>query len=322
MTKGSPAGVQHAPGTGLTYCRQCEPDSCSGRTGTVRPLAVPPEHLPQNAARDTVECLLQVHKTQPTSPSDAWRYFAPSSTQLHIPLRASRKRNVLPADAVVRLRFCLFRHILFVPLPWVRRLCAEILLWRNVDEVKWYMIPKCYRVCYSENWTDVLCCSCVSCTARSALFSLMRPPSASVENTLAASWTLLRCAVVQLVETWALARVAAGDRIAAVTWLGCPRWNLGVSLSLPLSDQPVYCVLSTAWIKTKQKHLHVLSWVLFLWDSYYCPQQPQQVHTGSVTAGLSLKELPTESLARSFMNSTEWTQIAKFCENNSISGHN
>ena len=36
MTKGSPAGVQHAPGTGLTYCRQCKPGSCSGRTALSR----------------------------------------------------------------------------------------------------------------------------------------------------------------------------------------------------------------------------------------------------------------------------------------------
>ncbi|KAI3363512.1 hypothetical protein L3Q82_012110, partial [Scortum barcoo] len=37
-----PAGVQHALGTGLTYCRQCEPSSCSGRTETEQPLAKAP----------------------------------------------------------------------------------------------------------------------------------------------------------------------------------------------------------------------------------------------------------------------------------------
>ncbi|KAI3359945.1 hypothetical protein L3Q82_014300 [Scortum barcoo] len=42
VTKGSPAGVQHALGTGLTYCRQCEPSSCSGRTETEQPLAKAP----------------------------------------------------------------------------------------------------------------------------------------------------------------------------------------------------------------------------------------------------------------------------------------
>ncbi|KAI3360880.1 hypothetical protein L3Q82_012887 [Scortum barcoo] len=55
MLKGnSPAGVQHALGTGLTYyCRQCnEPSSCSGRTETEQPLAKAPgphthtEHSP------------------------------------------------------------------------------------------------------------------------------------------------------------------------------------------------------------------------------------------------------------------------------------
>ncbi|KAI3362769.1 hypothetical protein L3Q82_001823 [Scortum barcoo] len=43
VTKGSsPAGVQHVLGTGLTYCRQCEPSSCSGRTETEQPLAKAP----------------------------------------------------------------------------------------------------------------------------------------------------------------------------------------------------------------------------------------------------------------------------------------
>ena len=37
--KGSTAGVQRALGTGLTYCQQCELSSCSGRTGTIQPLA-------------------------------------------------------------------------------------------------------------------------------------------------------------------------------------------------------------------------------------------------------------------------------------------
>uniref|UniRef100_A0A672G7E0 NACHT LRR and PYD domain-containing protein n=1 Tax=Salarias fasciatus TaxID=181472 RepID=A0A672G7E0_SALFA len=36
--QGSPAGVQHAPGTGPTYCRQSGPDSYSGHTKTGRPL--------------------------------------------------------------------------------------------------------------------------------------------------------------------------------------------------------------------------------------------------------------------------------------------
>ncbi len=68
MTKGSPAGVQHALGTSLTYCRQCEPSSCSGRTGTGQPLATGPgPHTlrapPQDDVRDTVECLLQIYKT-------------------------------------------------------------------------------------------------------------------------------------------------------------------------------------------------------------------------------------------------------------------
>ena len=34
-----PTGVQRALRTGLTYCRQCEPSSCSGHTGTIQPLA-------------------------------------------------------------------------------------------------------------------------------------------------------------------------------------------------------------------------------------------------------------------------------------------
>ncbi|KAI3367328.1 hypothetical protein L3Q82_008374 [Scortum barcoo] len=68
VTKGNPAGVQHALGTGLTYCRQCEPSSCSGRTETEQPLTTKApdpilmEHSPQNTTRDTVECLLQIHK--------------------------------------------------------------------------------------------------------------------------------------------------------------------------------------------------------------------------------------------------------------------
>ncbi|KAI3359852.1 hypothetical protein L3Q82_014195 [Scortum barcoo] len=67
VTKGSPAGVQHALGTGLTYCLQCEPSSCSGCTETKPPLALDPSmHTrgapPQNTTRDSVECLLQIHK--------------------------------------------------------------------------------------------------------------------------------------------------------------------------------------------------------------------------------------------------------------------
>ncbi|KAI3363092.1 hypothetical protein L3Q82_011535 [Scortum barcoo] len=42
VTKGSPAGVQHALGTGLTYCRQCEPSSCSSHTKTKQSLAKAP----------------------------------------------------------------------------------------------------------------------------------------------------------------------------------------------------------------------------------------------------------------------------------------
>ena len=39
MTKDSPAGVQHALGTGLTHCRQCKTSSCYVCTGTIQPLA-------------------------------------------------------------------------------------------------------------------------------------------------------------------------------------------------------------------------------------------------------------------------------------------
>ncbi len=57
MTKGSPARVQHAPGTGLTYCRKCYPSSCSGdRTALNRATYTP-------RAPHTVKRLLQVHKT-------------------------------------------------------------------------------------------------------------------------------------------------------------------------------------------------------------------------------------------------------------------
>ncbi|KAI3362477.1 hypothetical protein L3Q82_012762 [Scortum barcoo] len=68
MLKGNPAGVQHALGTGLTYCRQCEPSSCSGRTETEQPLAKAPGPHTRGALpteyhmKDTVECLLQIHK--------------------------------------------------------------------------------------------------------------------------------------------------------------------------------------------------------------------------------------------------------------------
>ncbi len=62
--KGQPCRSPSCTGNNLTYCRQCEPSSCSGRTG--QPLAtdpILPEHLPQDDARDRVECLLQIHKT-------------------------------------------------------------------------------------------------------------------------------------------------------------------------------------------------------------------------------------------------------------------
>lgn len=39
VTKGSPAGVQHAPEPGLTYWQPGEPSSCSGRTENKQPLA-------------------------------------------------------------------------------------------------------------------------------------------------------------------------------------------------------------------------------------------------------------------------------------------
>ncbi|KAI3367910.1 hypothetical protein L3Q82_026737, partial [Scortum barcoo] len=42
VTKGSPAGVQHVLGTDLTYYRQCEPSSCSGRTETETALSKGP----------------------------------------------------------------------------------------------------------------------------------------------------------------------------------------------------------------------------------------------------------------------------------------
>uniref|UniRef100_A0A7N5ZRU3 TNFR-Cys domain-containing protein n=1 Tax=Anabas testudineus TaxID=64144 RepID=A0A7N5ZRU3_ANATE len=35
--------IQHAPGTSLTYCRQCKPSSCSGHTRTEWPLTKGPE---------------------------------------------------------------------------------------------------------------------------------------------------------------------------------------------------------------------------------------------------------------------------------------
>ncbi|KAI3374337.1 hypothetical protein L3Q82_006172 [Scortum barcoo] len=69
MTKGSPAGVQHVLGTDLTYyCRQWRTKLLLRlRTETEQPLAKAPdpiltEHCPQNTTRDTVECLLQIHK--------------------------------------------------------------------------------------------------------------------------------------------------------------------------------------------------------------------------------------------------------------------
>ncbi|KAI3359540.1 hypothetical protein L3Q82_013939 [Scortum barcoo] len=68
VTKGSPAGVQHVLGTGLTYCRQCRTKlllrSYRDRTALSKgpgPHTVQ-EHSPQNTTRDTVECLLQIHK--------------------------------------------------------------------------------------------------------------------------------------------------------------------------------------------------------------------------------------------------------------------
>ncbi|KAI3360234.1 hypothetical protein L3Q82_014542 [Scortum barcoo] len=46
-----------------TYCRQCEPSSCSGRTDTEQPLAkAPGPHTRGAPPTDTVECLLQIHK--------------------------------------------------------------------------------------------------------------------------------------------------------------------------------------------------------------------------------------------------------------------
>ena len=37
--KGQPCWSPTCSGTGLTYCRQCKPGSCSSRTGTTQPLA-------------------------------------------------------------------------------------------------------------------------------------------------------------------------------------------------------------------------------------------------------------------------------------------
>ncbi len=41
--------VQHALGTSLIYCWQCEPSSCSGRTGTGQPLETGPGPLTPRA---------------------------------------------------------------------------------------------------------------------------------------------------------------------------------------------------------------------------------------------------------------------------------